>query len=239
MPDLLCAATRCAPPGRHRPACTDDTCRGCRARPAHDGLRVCLWHRNRLEADADTLPDLWHDLDAALSRASTGHTERVSGSPTRGLILNEAASDARAQLHGILAAWCAMIAAERGLTAPPAYPPAMARYVAAHTDWLAAHTAAGDACDEIHDLATGRPRAVAYPTGNRIFRVAPCPMPDDPDPTTGCPGTIWTLIRPATDYLPSELACDHNPDHRWDSTQWLRRLGPRLLAAGNAAAGTR
>lgn len=241
---LLCAAPDCAPPGRHHPTCptttpaaapTGGNCRGCQPRHAHDGLRICLYHRDRLRRDALALPDLWRDLGTALSRAGTGHGERVTGTPTRGLVLNEAASDARAHLRDVLAAWCQLVTDERGLTAPPADPPAMAAHIAAHTDWLAAHPAAGDACDELHDLATGRARAIAYPSGNRVFQVAPCPMTDldrTGAPTTQpCPGTIWTLIRPTSDYLPSELTCNQWPDHHhWDSTVWLRRLAPMLLA---------
>ena len=97
-------------------------------------------------------------------------------------------------------------------------------WIAVHAEWLAAQDFAADASDELHELAHGQPWRVAYPGGTRVAELGPCPS---------CAGRLRAIIRPASMLLPSEVTCDGDAPHRWDSTQWrqLDRAVNRKVAA--------
>lgn len=231
---VLCAVSRCRPPGRHRDGCTDHHCRGCIPAPAADGLRLCRFHTNRLGADAREAARLHSELEHCLV-GGDGHGERTTGGTVdHSLPINEAVVDARATIAHVLANWCKLIADERGLSLPWVWelqplpegvygpprlvhriteaPPSLGRYIDTHSTWLAAHELAADASDELDDLVR-QARRLAYPSGSRIVEISPCPMDD-------CAGTVRAVLRPADALLPSMLACTDDTTHTWPATSW-------------------
>lgn len=233
-----CIARSCRSLGYHVAACDDADCRGCQPRRAADGLQLCGMHRDRIAEDAVAAATLHGELALALT-SSGAPGEKVKRSDEGSPGVNPAAADARSEIRSTLASWCRLIGEERGLTLPEDKVTAMGRYLARHADWLAAHPAADDVVDELHELAHGRPRRIAYPGGSRKFPVA---LPDGSyavcpesltDEETGesvdCPGTLWTILRKDASLLPSEIACNHSEQHRWPTSRWLR-LGARLTA---------
>src|SRR5690606_12537238 len=131
----------------------------------------------------------------------TGAAERTSGSPDPTRLPNPAAMEARGTIRAVLAAWCRLIAEERGVELPEDTVAAMGAYIARHAHWLAAHPAAGEASDELRELAHGRPWRVAYPDGTRRVEVGPCLY-------DGCEGTIRAVLRASDSLLPSRIVCD-------------------------------
>lgn len=222
----LCAAPRCAARGRHLPNCVDETCWGCLPRQAADGLYLCLVHADGIGRDALTAALRYGDLGRVLTGSSQGLGDIVSGTKTSvGLDLNERAADMRSTIKHRLVAMVRMIAEERGLPLPEDRVPALARYVAKHAQWLAAHSAAGDFAEELADTAS-EAFHIAHPTGARRYQLK------DPDGNpVGCPatvedgepclGSLWTILRRVDSLLPSELVCDHDDEHYVPADKWM------------------
>lgn len=207
----LCAAPHCHTHNRHLPTCTTP-CAGCQPQQAADGLRLCHHHTRRLAHDATQAAHLHTELQHQLTHTARPG-EHTTGTPDRSTTLNDRAVTTRTDIRAVLVAWTQMIADERGIHPPADNIGAIGGYLARHATWLAAHPAAGDAAAELHHLVhTAWP--IAYPTGARVFPVAPCPEP-------GCPGTLKAILRTTDSLLPSALACDTGPEHVIPADRWL------------------
>lgn len=246
----LCTNPRCRRHGHHGPGCTGDSCRGCVPRTAGEGLRLCLLCVRRLEQDAIAAARLFDALAEQLlpTRTTSGSGSGNTGLSI-GLTLDDRAVTERAAIRAVLTSWVKLISEERRISLPlrtlmsieprPAgfigpmrllshstpddttY--AMGAYIARHGRWLATHSAAGDAADELATLAHGAARGVAYPEGTRRVTISPCP-------NGGCAGELRAVIRDVDSLLPSEIVCTLDPDHTWTTAQW-HRLGRQLQAA--------
>lgn len=111
----------------------------------------------------------------------------------------------------------------------PATGPQIARWLALHADWLAAHPAGDDCAEELHRHAR-RVRAIALGHRSRRFQIGRCPQVDvDEDGLAAtCVGTLWALVRQEDDMLPDRVVCDTDDEHVWSPSQWPalgRRLG--------------
>jgi alkanesulfonate monooxygenase SsuD/methylene tetrahydromethanopterin reductase-like flavin-dependent oxidoreductase (luciferase family) len=211
-------------------------------------MLLCTPHHAGIARDAVKAAELYGELALTLAGGS-GQGERTSGSRDRAIPYSDRASDARATIQAVLAAWCSLISEQRGIyppkrrvvkllpydfIGPPPLvwtlddrPRVMAAYIAEHADWLAAHPAAGDCSAELADLVR-MAHPIAYPTGTRVIDVGPCVEP-------GCPGTIRAVLRRADSLLPSALACSEDDGHTWPPHQW-RTIGRQLQARTEAAA---
>ena len=217
----LCTAPRCTSRGYHLPDCRDGECGGCQPRLAADGLNLCRSHRDWLERDPVQAADLYDELALALSGTGTSG-EKTSGTPDRGSTINDRAADARSTIRAVLSSWCRLVAEERGIGLPQDTPKATGAFLARHADWLAAHPAASEAADELHDLVR-MAHPIAYPTGARVFPVGPCVEAE-------CAGTIKAILRRVDSLLPSSLVCDVDEAHAWPASEWLT-LGRKLRRA--------
>ena len=241
MADLRCASPRCRIPGRHLDDCPGEACKGCLPGHAADGSRLCLVDIRRIGDNAGKLATLYGELELVLK--AIGNGERSSSKPGSGTPPRDAVVEMRATIRHLLASWCKFIAEERGITLPIGDPDGMAAYVARHAEWLAATEYAGECADELAEHA-GRAWGLAYPNGTRIVRLPePCPTCGGvmlgrhavqrlPVGFIGPPrraGQLLALKREQDNQLPSEVFCDTEDGHRWDSTRW-RQLD-RLVTA--------
>lgn len=194
-------------------------------RQAADGLNLCTPCLGRIAPQAIAAAELYGELEHALTTSGTpGETPPPNKPGSREP--NEAAVWARAHIRHTLASWCRLISEDRGLSLPDDDVYAMARYIGRHAQWLAAQSFADEVCVELRELAFGRGRAVAYPSGGRSY---PLQGPDGPVlcPGEECSGALWAVLRTADSKVPSELVCSVNDEHRLPSTQWLA-YGQRL-----------
>jgi hypothetical protein len=214
------------------PACPAASCRGAgrpgtSGRPEPDQDRIaamlCPECRARLAAQLAALPGLYAELerDLATSRAVG---ERVRGSGTPGIRLNEQAVDARADMRLILASWADLVAEGSGVAPPARTVPSMAAFLARHLDWLTAHPAAGDAAAEIAALAQAASTA-ARPSRWRRIQLGGCVV-------AGCDGQLTALVRDRDAPLPSAITCDTGADHTWPPELW-HTLQARRAAGPN------
>lgn len=138
--------------------------------PVGPGLRVCVGCRDQLEEDLLELPG-WYDLCAHVLdlRGSPHAAERVRGSRPRGIVLRDAVVTVRSDILGVLASWCGLVAAERGVTGPDELSiRRLTTFVAIHLNWLVAHPAAADLVDEMGMLVTSARQVVRPDEGVRV-----------------------------------------------------------------------
>lgn len=241
----------------HHPTCTNEQCRGCQPAQAADGLNLCPHHTNRLTENALQAATNHRDLAAVLTSSGLAG-EKVAGGEDQGLNLNEAAVQARQQIRTELEFLARIITEERGHHLPATgHPdradghhhtvdtsiPTLARLIARNSEWLAARDTAGDTSATLHELARGLPYRIANPTRSRRFPIklpsgvyAECPdTVIDEDDQHPCPGTLWTILRTDISLQPAEIICNHDDNHRWASSDWLR-LGRQLTTTTRAAA---
>ena len=209
----FCVA-QCARRGYHAHNCPGD-CAGCYPRLAADGVLLCTWHLGKLGEDPPELARLHDEL--ALRLANSGQSgEKTSGTREPGLALNEAAMGIRSEIENTLHGWARIIAEERGWTPPRDDVESLAEFVARDPKWLAAHRAADEVSNQLRDLV-GRAHSIAYPSGIRRFQLpVQCPGKDEP-----CGADLWTTIRPADLSEYSDWICAGDPQHIFNSSQWL------------------
>lgn len=225
---ILCASPRCRGRG-HQPTCTDDGCKGCVPRPAADGRNLCETHTRFLAEDAVQAAFLYGELVHRLA-SSGGVGEKTSGTRDRGTMLNGKAVEARTLIRHTLVSWCLLISEERGIGAPADEVKAMGDYLALHSVWLSAYTAAGDCSEELYELAHGWPRRACYPNPAYGVEVGPCPI-------EGCDGILTAVVRAQDGMLPSGVTCDAPLEdgqlepHYWPARQWEHVLAPAIERA--------
>lgn len=203
----LCAARRCRMTGFHTYGCSGADCLGCSPRLAADGLDLCWSHREAIARHALIAAELHEELALRLTPGSSTLTEQVAATTVdKGLKIDPSVVEARELIAGILAAWSSLIAEQRGFRPPSLDVRSMAAFIADSASWLAAHPSAADVVDELHELAWGRPRAIAYPSGTRTIKLGDCPL---------CSGSVRAVMRRPDSLLPSEVACDVEEGHRW------------------------
>lgn len=212
MTQPLCIVPMCTSRGRHAPQCDDDRCRGCLRRRADDGLVLCRHHTLLIAEDAITAARLYDALAAQLV-ASGLPGERTSGSREPGLNVNVAALDARIYIRHTLASWTTLISEQRGVSLPTEDTPSLGGYVARHAVWLAAQSIGADVSTELRELVRIA-YPVAYPSGVRIFDVAPCPG-------EACAGTLRAVLRRSDALLPAAIVCSVDDSHAWSADRWL------------------
>jgi len=171
------------------------------------------------------------DIETLLTRlARTITSQRGFGWPTDTLtVVTE-------RPYGFIGPMPATIRTRHTFRVPP-----LARLVARSADWLAAHQRAGEYATDLGDLSRQAFRT-AFPTGTRVFelpglngeRLLACPhvVPDEDtaDGTKPCPGNLWTILRRDGDRLPAQIMCNHDDEHQWPASQWIK-LGRQMLKA--------
>lgn len=218
----LCHVPTCTARDRHGPQCDDGRCRGCLPRRADDGLVLCRRHTLLIAEDAVTVSVLFDALADRLA-ASGLPGEWTTGSRDPGLKINLRAVDARIAIRHILVAWTTFIAETRGVTLPDDDTESLGTFVARHAAWLAAQPDTAAAVSTELQTLVREAHPIAYPSGVRVFDVAPCP-------TQECPGTLRAVLRRSDSLLPAAVVCDRDNAHTWTADRWLA-LGRQIRGA--------
>ncbi|SHN06625.1 hypothetical protein [Actinacidiphila paucisporea] len=158
------------------------------------GHRLCPVCGERVGTTLRALPRLYAACEDALGPALGGFRQRVSGSRSMGMALNERAMDARSDMVTVLASWSDMVVGERRASAPRGRTVRdLATFVAAHLGWLLAHPAADDFVSEIVTVEKAARQAVdAGPAPRELGR---CPEPECTSPvrSSAQPGEVFAV----------------------------------------------
>lgn len=258
----LCSNPRCRSP-RHEPGCTDTECKLHSARLAADGVNLCPGHLDWLGGDAVILGQLYGELELVLMRTgSSGEKVSGTGAEppaprdrvveTRTEIRHVLAATCRriADERGI------QLPAHE-VSAMGTYVAKHATWLAAHSAagevsdelgslrrraWSAAYPTGTKVVTVGQCPIVLVPEIGQHdwqPQSDGCLRCLRCSLwasYDSGDPCVSqemCGGMLRAIVRPSDQLLPSEVACDADPSHRWDSTQW-RQLD-RLVSTRRAA----
>lgn len=139
-------------------------------RPVPDAY-CCQRCADRLSVALGDVPALWDELDTVLTKqARYAAAEFRRGE--QALPFNPSASEIGWVLRNTLATWCRLIAEERGRELPQDNPPAVARWLLNHIEWLRHHKAGAEAVEEITSAVNEVRKAIDRPPG-RWF-AGPC-----------------------------------------------------------------
>ncbi|GHF10249.1 hypothetical protein GCM10017776_29990 [Streptomyces griseoluteus] len=203
--------------------CVGSTCRARAAdnrprRTAARGSRLCPVCRDRLMGELRQLPALYEECGRRLSGTDQPR-ERTSGGPLPGMPFNTAASEARSEILGVLRSWAGVVVDARRSGTARDRVPVLAAFLSRHVEWLAAHAAAADVCEEVAGLVR-RTRRVIDPEPLSRVAIGACVE-------TACSGELTAMVRPRQAHRPAEIVCSADPAHRWPGHEWLR-LSRRL-----------
>lgn len=171
------------------------------------GAMICAGCRDQAEKALVELPQLYDLCAYALDARPAKPQERVSGYRPHGIVLRDAVVDIRSDIVGVLAAWCGLVATERGVPGPDELSlPRLSTFVLIHFRWLVAHPAGADFTDELTALAD-RANTVLAPEPVAALSLGPCLRP----------GCGWNLR--ADEQPPKRIRCEAG--HEWPPEQWL------------------
>jgi len=205
-----------------------DRCAGsdCRRRPA-PGARLCDHCVARLQAELRGLRDIYEESEYSLARAPMSLRQRVSGSRTVGIVLDDRTVAVRSEMTTMLVSWARLVIDERGLTSDDLRDVrSLLCFLARHLDWLARHPAASDFADEVARLVESAGE-LGGPGPVRLIALGGCLRP-------GCAGTLHAVIPApgaADRSAPHQVSCDAG--HALPPRQWLL-LADRLNSADSA-----
>ena len=189
--------------------------------------------RRRLLDGLDLIADNWHGACHPLGQEGSVRRPAPASKPPVPIDHTSALDACRRDLRS----WGQLMLEEGGAQhgprttdGQPANGRQLARWLAVHVEWLAAHDAGHDAAEEIHRHGR-RVRAIALGYRSRRFQVGRCPeVLDDLDGDglmQSCTGGLWALVRQEDGMLPDRVVCDATDEHQWSPSQW-GALGRRL-----------
>jgi hypothetical protein len=173
-----------------------------------------LRERERVRRDLAELPELYRHCESLLVRFPPAFTQRVAGSGTTGLVLDERVTEARRGIMAVLASWSGLVADERGVSRPRRDAAELSAFLAVHLDWLLDHRAGPCFAEELLAAAAAA-REVSGSGPRPGIELGRCVE-------EGC-DNIMIATRGAS----SEFEVRCAAGHAWRPCQWLR-LARRL-----------
>jgi hypothetical protein len=185
----------------------------------------------KIDKSLTALPALYAQCEEELAANAqgSGFVIRVAGSKRGGIFLDERIVEARTAIEGGLSSWASLIADERVSRSLEATEPRVTRlcqFLLAHLDWLAAHPAAPDFAQEIHDLVAMAHRSCQIDGDLSHIDAHECVMP-------GCRGKLSAGVGSGDE---PQVRCELG--HAWAAGEWLllgRQLNSRQLNSRQGA----
>ncbi|MEU9456543.1 hypothetical protein [Streptomyces sp. NPDC048277] len=148
--------------------------------------------------------------------------ERISGTRSVGIRLDERVLSLRSQIASLLTSWAGLVVAERrSVTAPGGEVPALLRFLGNHVRWLSEHPAGPDLDVELAALADTS-RSLLGPRVHRVS-LGGCCHP-------GCTAPLFALLSGTGETAFSRVGCDRG--HTVPPAEWLLLSGRVRTALG-------
>lgn len=175
--------------------------------------RVCQMCVERLREELLTLLGLYRESDHALTPRPARMRERVSGSRSVGMVLDERTVEMRTETADVLASWARLVVEERGAKGLQGCDVgSLVSFLRDEVDWIAGHPAAVSFDEEVRQLLQ-RLGALFGPAPVRGFPLGACVELE-------CTGTILAMVDGAggSAATPDHVSCDAGhtlPPHQW------------------------
>lgn len=169
----------------------------------------------RLSARLRDVEEVYRESEEELTATRTGPVERVSGTQSVGIRLDERMLALRSQIADFLCSWAGLVIAERGLPSVPGTEvPALLRFLGEQAGWLASHPAARDLDAELTALLDSA-RSLLGPRAYEVSLGTCCHH--------GCTARLRATLRGTSDTVYSRVACDAG--HTVPPRDWLLLSG--------------
>lgn len=179
---------------------------------------VCRMCIERLRGELLTLLGLYRESDHALTPSPARMRERVGGSRSVGIVLDERIVEMRTEVTEVLASWARLVVEEGGAKGPRGRDVAsLVSFLREEMDWIAGHPAAVPFDEEVHQLLQ-RLGVLFGPAPVRGLPLGACVEPE-------CAGTLLAVVRGAggSAAAPGQVSCDAG--HVLPPRQWLMVAG--------------
>jgi len=189
----------------------------CRDKQSHirrveSGTGLCARCRALLSNHLTILPDLYQRCEGMLVNTKAWGLERVHGGLPGGINLNDAAVVIRTDMVTVLASWAGLVVDERGVPRPQRRDVhALTDFLVQHLEWLADHSAAGEAAAEIATLVRVA-EATISPDRAVWMELGPCDR-------SGCDRVVSVTVRGDGDRTLNMIRCEGG--HVWPPRRWL------------------
>lgn len=180
--------------------------------------RVCRKCVERLRGELLTLLGLYRESDHALTPGPARMRERVSGSRSVGIALDERTVEIRTEAVDVLASWARLVVEEHGAKGLRGGDVgSLVSFLRDEVEWIAEHPAAVSFDEEVRQLLQ-RLGALFGPAPVRGLPLGPCVEP-------GCTGTLVAVVSGAggSAATPGHVSCDAG--HTLPPRQWLAVAG--------------
>lgn len=181
----------------------------------------------RLSAKLRDVEDVYQESEEELAVLSGGPVERVSGTQSVGLRLDDRMLTLRSQVTDLLCSWAGLVVSERGLpAATDTEVPTLLRFLAGQVQWLAEHPAARDLDAELTALLDSA-RSLLDPRSYEVSLGLCC--------HSGCTAQLHATLSGTRDSVHSQVACDAG--HTVPPREWLLLSGRTRQAADTGRPG--
>jgi hypothetical protein len=175
----------------------------------------------RLRGELLALLGLYRESDHVLTPGPARMRERVSGSRSVGMALDERTVEMRTEAADVLASWARLVVEERGVKGLRGCDVgSLVSFLRDEAEWIAGHPAAVSFDEEVRQLLQ-RLGALFGPAPVRGLALGACVEPE-------CTGTLLVVVRGAggSAATPGHVSCDAG-----------HMLPPRAVADGGRSAG--
>ncbi len=201
---------------------------------SHHHTPEAEWSRSslaeRLIAKLRDVGEVYRESEEELAVLSGRPLERVSGTQSVGIRLDEETLTLRSQVTDLLCSWAGLVVSERRLPASVGREvPALLHFLSGHVRWLAEHPAAQDLDAELSALLDSS-RARLEPQSYEVS-LGVCCHP-------GCTAGLQATLSGTGHTVYSRVACDAGhtvPPKEWLLLSGRARTAPDTSPSGGAA----
>ncbi|MEU6148320.1 OvmZ protein [Streptomyces sp. NPDC047081] len=180
-----------------------------------------------LRAKLRDIEEIYRESEDELATPSGWSLERVSGTRSVGIRLDDKVISLRSEISDLLSSWAGLVMAERRSAAAHCEGVSeLLRFLHSQIQWLAAHPAGSDLDAELSTLLESS-RSILGPRVHRVS-LGVCCHP-------GCGAPLHARLSSAGDAVSSQVACEIG--HTVPPEQWLLLSGRlRLTLSGRPGA---
>ena len=221
----------CNTKDKHLEGCTDDQCWGCEI--MQTAFLTCTRCEDQFDRSMTQIRLIWGQLNSMLV-ASQSHEikEHISGTPARGLVIDEQVSKVKASVRD----WAVFVhrvivsESEKNVEPEDTSTLSLLGFIHSFKDWLLTHELAAEFVSDAKHQARKVSNTISPEIQHRIpIKTVTCQAEDE---SGICNGRLYAVLRDESSKVQSAVYCVTNASHRLaigdlasvtrESKEWLR-----------------